>query len=223
PKCFTFKYINDHFDTAVRSTYIIEENGESKSYFSFGLSYDGQNYEIIGPNLDERHMIKLLQFVKEYGKYSLDDIITLSVSEVTSLYNYIQSLEGKALLSYGWQVKIPNLNLFFNSLKPILKERLKNSSFKGITKSVRISNYRETIELVIKIGEIDEINIKKGYPSLSETDLRIPGSILFKILLGDKKFDEINCIIKDAIIDLSSKSLIEIMFPKKTSLLGSYI
>lgn len=223
PKCFTFKYMNDDFNAEVRSTYIIEENGKRENYFSLGLSYDGKNYEIICPDLEKKHMIKLLQFIKEYGKFSLDDIITLSISEVSSLYNYIQSLEGEVLPTYGWQLKIPNLNIFFNSIKPLLEERLKNSIFKSITKNVKISNYRETVELCIKHGEINEINIKKGYPDLSETDLRVPGSILFKILLGDKKFDEISYIIKDAIIDLSSKALIETLFPKKASLLGSYV
>jgi len=223
PKCFAFKYINDHFDVEDRSTYIFEENGESKNYFSLGLSYDGQNYEIICPDLENRYMVKLLQFIKEYGKSSSDDMITLSISEVSSLYNYIQSLEGKALPTYGWQIKIPNLNIFFNSIKPLVEERVKNSIFKDITKNVRISNYRETVELGIKQGEIKQINVKKGYPDLRETELRVPSSLLFKILLGDKLFDEISYIIKDAIIDLSSKALIETMFPKKASLLGSYV
>jgi predicted acetyltransferase len=223
PKCFAFKYLNDNFNTETRSTYIIEVAGEKNNYFSFGLSYDGKNYEVVCPNLNQIHMIKLLQFIKNYGKYSLDDVITLSLSEVSSLYNYIKSLGGNSLSSYGWQVKIPNLKLFFNSIKPVLEERIKRSSLQDITKSIKISNYTEKVELMINQGEIYEINIEKGYPNPENTDLRIPGALLYKLLLGDKTIDELNYIIKDAMINPLSKSLIEIMFPKKTSLLGSYI
>ena len=47
PECFRFIYLKDHFNSEVRSTYIFDEAGVASNYFSFGLSYDNQNYEII--------------------------------------------------------------------------------------------------------------------------------------------------------------------------------
>jgi hypothetical protein len=70
---------------------------------------------------------------------------------------------------------------------------------------------------------MEKIEIKKEYPNPEITDLMVPGPLLFKLILGDRTIDEINYIIKDAIVDISSKSIIETIFPKKTSVFGSYI
>jgi hypothetical protein len=93
----------------------------------------------------------------------------------------------------------------------------------GLTKTIRLSNYLETIAINFNKGKIEKIEVKKEYPNPDIIDLRIPGALLFKLLLGDRIIEEINYIIKDAIVNISSKSLIDTMFPKKISLLGSYL
>lgn len=223
PECFKFKYLKEQFNSEVRSTNIFDKAGVPKNYFSFGMSYDNQNYEIISPDLSKREMITLLQFIKTMGNYNENDIITLSTSEHSPLYSYIKSLGGKTVSTYGWQVKIPNLEKFFYLIKKIIENRVKHSEFKGLTKTIRISNYHETIKLDFNNGKIENIEIKKDYLNPKITDLSIPGALLFKLLLGDRTIDEINYIIKDAIVNIPSKALIETMFPKKKSLFGSYL
>jgi len=223
PECFKFKYLKDQFNSEVRSTYIFDEAGVPNNYFSFGLSYDNRNYEIYSPDLNKREMITLLQFIKTMGNYNENDIITLSISEHSPVFRYIISLGGTPVSTYGWQVKIPNLEKFFKLIKKIIENRVKHSEFKGLTKAIRISNYIDTIELDFDNGKIKNIEIEKEYQNPKITDLSIPEALLFKLLLGDRNTDEINYIIKDALVNISSKLLIEIMFPKKASLFGSYL
>ncbi len=222
-ECFKFMYLNNQFNSEVRSTYIFDESGIAKNYFSFGMSYDNQNYEIICPDLTRNEMIALLQFIKTMGNYTDDDIITLSISEHSSLYSFIKTLGGKPISTYGWQVKIPNLKKFFNLIKEIIEKRVKYSEFKGLTKTIRISNYHETILLDFIKGKIEKIETVKEHPNPEITDLMIPEAVLFKLILGDRTIDEINYIVKDAIVNIASKLLIEVLFPKKVSLLSSYL
>jgi len=222
-ECFKFMYLNNQFNSEVRSTYIFDESGIAKNYFSLGMSYDSENYEIICPNLTKNEMISLLQFIKTMGNYIDDDIITLSISEHSSLHSFIRTLGGQPISTYGWQVKIPNLEKFFNLIKEIIEKRVKHSEFKGLTKTIRISNYHETIILDFNNGKIEKIEIEKEHPNPKITDLMIPEATLFKLVLGDRTIDEINYIVKDAIVNILSKSIIEIMFPKKVSLFTSYI
>lgn len=222
-ECFKFKYLNEEINTEIRSTYIFEEAGEPNNYFSLGMSYDNEVYDIICPDLSKKHMNALLQFVINLGNFSRDDKLILSVSESSSLFSYIKSLGGNPFYSYGWQVKIPNLARFFRVTKEIFEERLETSEFRKLTKPVIISNYQESVKLNFNTGKIEAIEIEKGYPKPQTTDVRIPGALLFKLLLGDRTIGEINYIIKDAIVNTSSKSLIETIFPKKTSLFESYI
>ncbi len=223
PECFKFKYLKDQFNSEVRSTYIFDEAGVPNNYFSFGLSYDNRNYEIYSPDLNKREMITLLQFIKTMGNYNENDIITLNISEHSPVFRYIISLGGTPVSTYGWQVKIPNLEKFFKLIKKIIENRVKHSEFKGLTKAIRISNYIDTIELDFDNGKIKNIEIEKEYQNPKITDLSIPEALLFKLLLGDRNTDEINYIIKDALVNISSKLLIKIMFPKKASLFGSYL
>jgi len=223
PECFKFKFLNDQFNSEVRSTYIFDDSGVPNNYFSFGMSYDNQNYEIDSSDLNKREMITLLQFIKTMGNYNENDIITLSISEHSPVFSYIISLEGKLVSTYGWQAKIPNLEKFFDLIKKIIENRVKNSKFKGLTKTIIISNYEDTIELDFNNGKIENIEIEKEYQNPKPSDLSVPGALLHKLLLGDRTIDEINYIIKDALVNISSKSLIETIFPKKKSLFGSYL
>ncbi|MFX1566960.1 MAG: GNAT family N-acetyltransferase [Promethearchaeota archaeon] len=222
-ECFKFKYLNDQYNTELRSTYILQDSGISMNYFSFGMSYDNQNFEISCPDLNKNEMITLLQFIKAIGNYTNDDNITLSINEHSSLYNFIRNLGGQPISTYGWQVKIPNLKNFISLIKNILENRISNSDFKGLTKTVRISNYSETILIDFSNGKIKKIETLTEHPDPKITDLMIPEATLFKLILGDRTFDEINYIVKDAIVNISSKLLIETLFPKKLSLLGSYV
>ena len=222
-ECFKFKYLNDEFNSEVRSTYIIIENGSSTNYFSIGMSYDNQCYELVCPDLTIMQGIAVLQFVKKIGKYNDNDIITLSLSKHSSFFNYIKSLGGELHSEYGWQLKIPNIKKFLSCIKEIIEARLKNSEFKDLTKSIKISNYRESVILDINMGEIKTIKQLNEPPDPETTDLRIPGGFLYMLLLGDKSFEEINDLIKDAIVLPSSKEIIKTIFPKKSSFFESYI
>ncbi|MFX0038774.1 MAG: GNAT family N-acetyltransferase [Promethearchaeota archaeon] len=222
-ECFKFKYLQERYDSEVRSTYIFEEGGIHTNYFSFGMSYDNQNYEIISPDLSKKEMIALLQFIKTEGNYNEKDTIILSINELSKLFSYIKYLGGKPVSTYGWQVKIPNLKKFFYLIKILIQNRLKYSEFNGLTKAIRISDYHRTIILNFNNGKIENIDIENESPNPKITDLMIPDAFLYKLVLGDKTIDEINYIIKDAIVNISSKSLIETIFPKKRSLFGSYL
>ncbi len=221
-ECFIYRFFREDFNDNRLSTYIIEENGQSVAYFSIGMSYDNKAYTINVPRLTYQQMIKTLQFARELNKNKGTIDIELHVRHDSEFGKFIFQLGGVALHRYGWQLKIPNLELFFKSIKPILERRIKNSIFQVLSKNLIISNYHDNIELNFINGIITELKQYKGYPDEAECDLRIPGSLLFKLLLSDKSMEELNYIIDDAIVKPSSKLLIDVMFPKKSSYPDTY-
>ena len=222
-ECFEFKYLRDNFNSEVRSSYIFEKRGISTNYFSIGMSYDNMNYEVFCPSNDKKEMLALLQFIKNLGRYSKQDNITLSINHHSPLFSYLKSLGGILVSDYGWQVKIPNLKLFFNLIKKIIEFRLEHSEYNEITKKVRLSNYLECIEIDFEKGKIKNIETIKGYQDTELIDLQLPGALIFKVVLGERNIDEINFLIKDAIVNPKSKDLINTIFPKKKILFDSYI
>ena len=217
---FMHKFMNDDFDNNFLSTFLIQINGKPVSFFSIGVSYDNIAFTVIVPEVNEDIMIKILQYVKTLDE-EMDQIV-LHVNSDTKFGQYICSIGGKKDKGYGWQIKIPNIKALLHAISPILEQRIEKSSYKGLSQDVIISDYREIFTLRFNNGKIDEIEVNKGYPILEKCDLKIPGSILIKLLLSDKSFEEIKYVVKDSIIKLGSEELIKILFPKKPSIPNTY-
>ena len=219
---FYFKFMNDSFNDNKLSAYIVEQNGNSEGYFLIGMSYDNEVYTIITSQLTDDQMIKILQFINEFPKIKEKNDLNLHISEFSEFGKYLFSIGGKLLSNYGWQIKIPNLKRFFESIKVVLENRVEESEFNNLSKTVIISDYKQSIELTFVKGKIEYIKIESGYPDVEKCDVRIPEAMLLKLLLGDRTIEEINYIVKDARINPSSKKLIEVLFPKVNSIPDTY-
>jgi len=220
--CYISKFLNDNYNEFKTSTYLIESGGDIIAYFTFGKSYDNLGYDIKPSHINRESGIKILQFTKEITSIENPDQIDLAVREDTYLAELIGELGGATYYNYGWQVKIPNLKLFLEKIKPILENRIHNSIFQGVTQNLRISNYKTTIILSFNNGRISSIEMEKGYPMETSYDLKLPGPILFKLLLGDRSFKELKHIMKDAIVKHESRELIDVLFPKENSYPDTY-
>ena len=213
--CYISKFINDKYNEFKASTYLIEMGGKSIAYFTFGKSYDNLAYDLKTSHINR-------EFTKEITSIENPDQIDLAVREDTDLAELIGELGGTTYYTYVWQVKIPNLKLYLEKIKQILENRIYNSNFQGLTQDLRISNYKKTIIISFNNGHISTIKMAKGYPKEGSCDLQIPGSILFKLILGDRSFEEINHIIKDAMIKRESREIINVLFPKENSYPDTY-
>ena len=220
--CFISKFCNDDYNEFKTSTYIIETGGEPIAYFTFGKSYDNLGYDIKHSCINRECGIKILQFTKEIISIENPDQVDLAVREDTDLAELIGELGGTTYETYAWQVKVPNLKLYFETIKPILENRVHNSNFKGVTQDIKISNYKTSIILSFNNGKISTTKMESGYPTDLSCDLKLPGSISFKFILGDRSFKEIKHIVKDAIVKYKSRKLIDVLFPKENSYPDSY-
>ncbi len=66
------------------------------------------------------------------------------------------------------------------------------------------------------------MGLEKGYPKELCCDLKLPGSFLFKLILGDRSFKEIKHIMKDSKVKHESRELIDVLFPKEISYPDTY-
>ena len=225
PISFQYKFMNEDISENYYSTYILEENNIKIAIFFIGKSYDDSGFNLIVPPASELNMNKILFFIKSEFIDMQDtktDETNFYCSLETKFREHLIKLGGIADSSYGWQVKIPNLIFFFKHIKSLLEQRIEASEFKGISRDIKISNYHEIITLKFSEGKLDDVVSEEKFSEPRESDVKIPGSMLYKLILSYNSFEEINFIIKDAIIKPDSKMLIPILFPKKKSLPESY-
>lgn len=214
---FYYKFMNDSFDENFLSTYLIKVNGKSISYFCIGMSYDNSAYTLLVPNTDEKNMIKILQFAKNFKNQQFNKEIQFHVNSQTNFADFLCSLGGKNNLGYSWQIRIPNFKNFLLSFIPGLERRIENSIYKELTQEVLISNYKEIFTLEFVNGKIDKIQAKRKYPLEENCDVIITGTNIIKMFLSDRNFGEIKYIIRDSSLKKGSEKLIEILFPKLPS------
>ncbi|MCJ7651444.1 MAG: GNAT family N-acetyltransferase [Candidatus Lokiarchaeota archaeon] len=225
PNSFKYKFMNEAISKKYYSAYILEERNVKLSVFFIGMSYDGSGFSLIVPPVSELNMNKIILYIKNkfIDKQAKDsDETKFCCSTDTKFGQYLIELGGVADPSYGWQVKIPNLTLFFKHIKSILEQRIEASQFKGISRDIKISDYHEILTLKFSNGKVIDVTSEVKFSEPEVSDVKIPGPVLYKLILSYNSFEEIKFLIKDAIIKPESKLLINILFPKKKSYPESY-
>jgi predicted N-acetyltransferase YhbS len=131
-----------------------------------------------------------------------------------SLISYFERLVGlKFPRPYACYVKVPSVSKFLEIIKPVLKMRLLGSEFSSLTKSLRLSFYREGFEMVFQNGElvkIKHLTIKE----LEDMHINIPPLVNFQLLLGYRTVEELENIYPDVTVKDEFKPVIKILFPK---------
>jgi len=225
PNSFKYKFMNELISKKYYSAYILEERNKKFSIFFIGKSYDDSGFSLIVPTVSKLNMKKILLFIKNEFINKQDkkaDETKFFCSTETKFGQYLIRLGGVADPSYGWQVKIPNLTLFFKHVKPILEQRIEASQFKGISRDIKISDYHEIITLKFSNGKVIDVTSEVKFSEPEVSDVKIPGPVLYKLILSYNSFEEINFLVKDAVIKPESKPMINILFPKKRSYPESY-
>ncbi len=214
---FVDKYLNDEISDFKFSTYIIE-GAEPVAFFSVGSPFGASKDLILSSEMTADQLIKCFQFLKSIN----DKEIVIDQNLETTISRYAVDLGGKKNIGWEWQIKILSYQKFFEAIRPVLEKRIKTSKFDKLSKIVSISNYRENIRIEFNNGLIKKIEIDTGYPDRKTCDLRIPGTMLMKLLFGHKSIKDINQLVPDAMVKSGSEELIDILFPKMQSYPGSY-
>jgi hypothetical protein len=224
---FSNKFVSDFSTEFNYQSYIIEENGFIEGFFSIGQYFGEKNVINFVSKLTRKHMISVLNFLKERKKQNLEEDsqdyeLMVLTPRNSDFAQFIKSIGGKIDFEWKWQVLIPNLEEFLKIIKPLLEKRIKDSMYKNLTKDVYISNYREKIILKFVEGKIEEVKYEKGYPEPGKFDMRVPDALINKILMGDTSIEEMHKIIQDALYKPESLPLINVLFPTEDSYLLSY-
>ncbi|MHA1107342.1 MAG: GNAT family N-acetyltransferase [Promethearchaeota archaeon] len=225
PVSFKYKFMNEAISENYFSAYILEERNTKLSIFFIGVSYDDSGFSLIVPPVSKLNMNKILLFIKKEFIDKQDkkaDETKFCCSTETKFGQYLIKLGGVADLSYGWQVKIPNLTIFFRHIKSILEQRIEVSQFKGMSREIKINDYHEIITIKFSNGKVTDVTSEVKFSEPGVSDVKIPGPMLYKLILSYNSFDEIKFIMKDAVIKPESKPLIDVLFPKKKSYPESY-
>jgi hypothetical protein len=98
----------------------------------------------------------------------------------------------------------------------VLERRIAASPLAGLTQDVRISLYRETIQLRFEAGKVTEV-ANVGFTTWHNEPIRFPPLQFTPLVLGYRTWQEIKAAFPDVDVTPKSRMLMDTLFPKTES------
>ena len=115
-----------------------------------------------------------------------------------------------------WYVRVPDLPAFLRKVEPVLNKRLAASGWSGFSGNLKISFYKEGINLAIRDGIIDQVN-PYTLETWEDADTAFPYLSFLQLLFGYRNLGELQYAYADCWCDAKIKGLMETLFPKMPS------
>lgn len=198
------------------TAYVVEIGGRAAGYFRAAVhGWDKECWQCREmSDLGYDAILAILRFMKKQAiekgckRLSLD----LHLSAPAMLVG--KRLGGQSRRPYGWQIRIPNRARFLQKIAPVLERRIAESVLAGLSQTVQMNFYAETIELVFQKGKLEKV------VSLGPTDargIRLPPYPDVQLLMGYRSREEISDYRLDFSVDAKFQLLVDTLFPKRES------
>jgi len=131
------------------------------------------------------------------------------------LYQAIPEYLPKYRLPYGWYIRVPDLPAFLKHIQPVLEERLAESYQSGYSGEIKISEFLNGFRMVFEKGKIQIIENWKPDDS---SNAAFPPLTILQLIFGRCSLSDLRVVYPDCTADDASAALLEILFPKRPSL-----
>jgi predicted acetyltransferase len=168
--------------------------------------------------MDHATTLAALRFLKKTAEQADCVGINLELPANSNAVRLGVYLGGRDSEPYGWQIRIMDYAAFLDRIKPVLERRLAGSMMAGLTDTVHINLYRDTIRLVFEEGRIASVD------SVGKTDegaIRIPPRMAERLFTCYQSFEELRAFRPDCGVRSQYRALVDALFPKKTSFIYS--
>lgn len=112
---------------------------------------------------------------------------------------------------YAWQIYLPDVAALLRGVAPTLEERLASSLFAGLTRTVRLSFYREGLALRFEDGRLIEVTPQ---PRSEPADVSLPLMAFVPLFLGHRTLEELRHAYPDVNVSGEWRLLLNILFPR---------
>ncbi len=118
---------------------------------------------------------------------------------------------------YAYYMRVPDLAAFLNLIKPVLKKRLAGSAFVNYTGELKLSFYKDGLNITFEKGKIASIE-NLAFDALEGCRAEFPALTFLHLLFGHRTIGELKYIYPDCTTkDEETANLINALFPKKAS------
>lgn len=118
---------------------------------------------------------------------------------------------------YAWYLRVVDLPGFLRHLTPVLEQRLAVSPYVGYSGELKLSFYRQGVELKFEDGRLVQIASWEPTPYGHSGDAAFPPLTFLQVLFGYRSLDELSRAFADCIANDLAYGLVNALFPRQTS------
>lgn len=150
------------------------------------------------------------------GRAKPIDHVSFALNEAHPLYHALGRQLEQQRPPYAWYVRVPDLSAFLRHIAPALEHRLAQSVMAGHTGKLRLSLYRQRLELGWENGRLQTI-APYTPKRLEEGDAAFPDLTFLQLLFGHRSLEELYHAFADCYVNDEAWPLLESLFPKRPS------
>ena len=198
------------------AAYIVEIGGRAAGYARMAVhGWDKECWQCREvSDLGYDAILSVLRFMKKQAIEKGCKRLSLNLHLSAPAMLVGRRLGGQSRRPYGWQIRIPNRARFLQTIAPVLERRVAESVLAGLSQTVQINFYEETVELAFTKGRLEKV------ASLGPTDakgIRLPPYPDVQLLMCYRSREEISDYRLDFSVDNKLQLLVDTLFPKRES------
>lgn len=161
---------------------------------------------------------KFEQLLPEHGEKKPFGAFGFTLGEDHPVYHVMPDRMPRIRKPYAWYIRVVDIPGFLQLIKPVLEQRLDNSSLAGYSGELKITFYRDGIHLVLDKGKLVTIEAWKPTPFGHAGDAGFPPLTFLQLMFGYRSME----MLKDSFADCWTnrdefQSLLDALFPRQPS------
>ncbi len=220
---------NQNTPPALYTYMIVDQQGESVGYVAYVVSEPFTYASVVGYNTGEKASI-LVTFndvmravdqqlqERSRGKEKSFERLGFDVGCHPTIEALIQRTSSGVVSKtpHAWYLRVPDLPIFMEKIKPVLERRLHGSGANNYTGELKISFYDFTgIVMQFEDGQLTAVAYQDILPQ--EAHAQFPYHSFLNIVFGHHHVDELRYILPEVSANREAAILLGILFPKKRS------
>lgn len=163
--------------------------------------------------LDWDAALAVLHWLKQAAAARSKPGIRLNLPAGCTLMQVAHSLGAHDLGTYAWQVHLPDLVALLRAIGPVLEQRLAASPFAGLSRTVQLCFYRDSVTLRFKTGQL--VDVQPSGPARGE--INFPPLTFIPVLFGHRTVEQMRLVYPDISVRGSVRPLFDTLFPPMAS------
>jgi Acetyltransferase (GNAT) domain len=134
------------------------------------------------------------------------------------VYHVIPDSLPRIRKPYAWYLRLVDVPGFVNLISPVLEKRLANSSLAGYNGELKITFYRNGVQIVLEKGRLEKVEGYKPFPYGHEGSAGFPPHTFLQLLFGYRSMDMLKASFADVWTNKDEYHvLLDALFPRQLS------